>query len=177
MQISNITNDTKKIDAFYEFYKNYFPAPERDTLESMKKLSLNSATTKNWDYNIIEIKNKDSFVGGMIYDWFSDIDLLIIEYIFILENYRNQSIAKQVISNLAHKKQNATILIEVEKDAPSKDFWKKLEFSVISTDYIQPKISKNQKSFDGLILMSNKNISDLQDVLQNHYWKYSFLND
>lgn len=80
------------------------------------------------------------------------------------------------MERLKHKIPNITILIEVEKNGFAKTFWEKMDFSVVSENYIQPPISKNQKSFDGLVLMSNKPVKNLKDILKNHYWKYSFLN-
>ena len=176
MQFKNITDDEQKIASFYDFYKNYFPPEERDTLTNMKKLAKKSLKVPEWEYTIIEVIDKEEKVGGIIYDWFSDINVLIIEFVFIAEAYRHHKIAKRLIDRLKHKIPNITILIEVEKDGLAKPFWEKINFSVISENYIQPPISKEQKSVGGLVLMSNKPIKNLKNILKNYYWKYSFLN-
>lgn len=176
MKFQNITNDVQKIADFYGFYKKYFPPKERDTLSNMKKLAQNASSVPKWEYTIIEVIDKGKKVGGIIYDWFSDINVLIIEFVFIAEAYRHHKIAKRLVNRLKHKIPNITILVEVEKDGFAKPFWEKMDFSVISETYIQPAISKDQKSFDGLILMSNKPVKNLKNILKNHYWKYSFVN-
>ena len=175
IKLFNISNDDEKIADFYQFYKNYFPPHERDTLESMLQLAHNSAKNTDWDYNIIEIADESSFIGGLVYDYFKDINVIVIEFIFIIEKFRSKSIVRQVFDYLEKKIPDVVILVEVDKDSPNIDFWRKKGFSIIQTDYIQPKISNNEKPFDGLVLMSNKPITNLQDVIQNHYWKYCFL--
>ena len=175
MEITNITNDTKKIADFYRVYRNYFPIYERDALESIKQLAYNAAKVKNWNYNIIQITDEGDFVGGLIYDYFTDINIIVIEFVFITEKFRGKSIVKQLLSYLERTMPDATILGEVEQNSPNVEFWQNKGFSVISTDYIQPKISQTQKPFDGLVLMSNKHIDNLDDVIQNHYWKYCFI--
>ena len=175
MKLLNITNNDKQIDVFYDFYKNYFPPFERDTIQSIKKLSRNSSKITDWYYNIIEITDNDNFVGGLIYDYFMDINVIVIEFVFIVETYRHKSIIKKMLNYLEQKMPDAVILGEVEQNSPNVEFWKNKGFSVISTDYIQPKISQTQKPFDGLVLMSNKHINNLDDVIKNHYWKYCFI--
>ncbi len=176
MELLNITYNNKEIAVFYDFYKKYFPSFERDTLESMKKLAFNSKNTKEWNYNIIKIIDNHNFVGGLVYDYFSDINVIIIEFVFITETYRNKSIVKKLMQFIEQKTPNAAIIGEVEKDSANIKFWQNKGFSIISTDYIQPKINDKEKPFGGLVLMSNKPIINLQDVIKNHYWKYCFLN-
>ena len=175
MKIENITNNNNQIADFYQFYKNYFPLHERDTLESVKQLAYNAAKIKNWDYNIVKITDNGDFVGGLIYDCFSDINVIVIEFVFIVENYRHKSIIKKLLHYLEQIMPDASIIVEVEQNSPNIDFWNDKGFSVISTDYVQPKISNDQKPFDGLVLMSNKHIDNLDDVIKNHYWKYCFI--
>lgn len=176
MKFQNITGNVQRINDFYHFYKKYFPPMERDTLSNIKRLIQNASTVSEWEYTIVEVLDKEEKVGGIIYDWFSDINVLIIEFVFIAEAYRHRKIAKRLVERLKHKIPNTTILIEVEKNGFAKTFWEKMDFSIVSDNYIQPPISKNQKSFDGLVLMSNKPVKNLKDILKNHYWKYSFLN-
>jgi len=176
MRFLNITNDEQKITAFYSFYKKYFPPQERDTLHNMKALAQKSVSIPGWTYVIQEVMDKDEPVGGLIYDWFSDINVLIIEFVFIAKAYRHHRIAQRLIERLIHKIPDITILIEVEKESPAKEFWRKIGFSALRTPYIQPPISKDQKAFDGLMLMSNKPVKNLKNILHNHYWKYAFLN-
>ena len=176
MKFLNITRDEQKITDFYHFYKRYFPANERETLSNMKTLARNAAAVVDWKYVIVEVSDEGEKVGGIIYDWFSDINVLIIEFVFIAEAYRHHQIARRLIERLKHKIPDITILIEVEKDGFARPFWNKMGFSVVSENYIQPPISKTQKSFDGLILMSNKPIKNLKSILKDHYWKYAFLN-
>ena len=177
MEIQNITNNNQKITAFYSIYKKYFPTSERETLANMKKLAKASSTVSNWDYTILELTNEEnSIAGGVVYDWFSDINVIVIEYIFTLEAFRHKKIARNLVYFIKQKTPNAIVLIEVEKNGLSKPFWEKLGFFVISEDYIQPPISKKEKSFDGLVIMSNTVIKNLDHILKNYYWKYSFLN-
>lgn len=175
MRFQNITKDEQRIVGFYNFYKQYFPPQERETLANMKKLAKMWSNTPDWKYAIIEVVDKEEKVAGIIYDWFSDINVLIIEFVFVSENYRHHKIATRLLNRLRSKIPNITILIEVEKDGFAKPFWEKMNFSVISKKYIQPPVSKNQESFDGLLLMSDRPIKNLKDILENHYWKYSFI--
>lgn len=41
-------------------------------------------------------------------------------------------------------------------------------------DYVQPPINEGNVPFDGLKLMCDGQIQDIDDLLVNHYWKYSF---
>ena len=176
MRFSYITKDNERIKDFYNFYKQYFPIEERDTLSTMKKLAINSAKISEWDYAIIEITDKENKVGGLIYDWFPEIHTLIIEFIFVAEEYRHRKVAKRLVSRLKNKMPDITIIVETEKNGEARKFWKRLGFFPQHYNYSQPALHKNQECFDGLILMSNKKIKNLKNIIENYYWKYAFLN-
>lgn len=175
MRFTNITKDSKKIRDFYNFYKQYFPIEERDTLSTIKKLAINSTKISAWEYVIIEITDKENKVGGLIYDWFPEVHTLIIEFIFIAKEYRNHKIAQRLVERLKNKIPDLTIIVETEKNGEAKNFWAKLGFKQQKYTYIQPALHKNKEGFKGLILMSNKKVKNLKNILENYYWKYSFL--
>jgi len=174
MRFSNITKVSEKIKDFYDFYKQYFPIEERDSLSTMKKLATNSTKISAWDYAIIEITDKEKKVGGLIYDWFPEVDTLVIEFIFVAEEYRHHKIAKRLVERLVHKIPTVTIIVETEKDGDAKNFWKRLGFKQQRYTYIQPALHKNKEGFAGLMLMSNKKVKNLKNILENYYWKYCF---
>ena len=47
-------------------------------------------------------------------------------------------------------------------------------FNDLDYDYIQPPLVEGNEPFDGLKLMASGEVHDIDDVLKNHYWKYSF---
>ena len=65
-------------------------------------------------------------------------------------------------------------MIEVEKDGTAQNFWRHVGFSDLDYDYVQPPIVEGNEPFDGLKLMASGEVHDIDDVLKNHYWKYSF---
>ena len=99
---------------------------------------------------------------------------MIIEFIFIAEEYRRHKIAKRLVERLKNKIPDLTIIVETEKNGEAKNFWEKLDFKQQKYTYIQPALHKNKESFNGLILMSNKKVKNLKNILENYYWKYSF---
>ena len=65
-------------------------------------------------------------------------------------------------------------MIEVEKDGEAQYFWRHMGFKDLDYDYVQPPIVEGNEPFDGLKLMASGEVSDIDDILKNHYWKYSF---
>lgn len=172
MNISTITPNDIDFKPLFNFYCQFFPQIERNTYESL--CGYYSLTDEIYEYETIICKDLDRIIAGCYINIFKDINICFIEFIFVDQSYREQGIANKILNYLREHHSNPIFMIEVEKDGNAQRFWRHIGFKDLDYNYVQPPIVDGNKPFDGLKLMASGNVQNIDDVLINHYWKYSF---
>lgn len=95
----------KKI--IYPEYKKIFPREEQKPYQLIKKSVQNNIT------EIIEILEKDTFIGFLIINTLETTQYAILDYFAILPQYQNKGYGSKAIALL--KKNQVGIIIEIEK--------------------------------------------------------------
>ena len=115
--------------------------------------------------------NNGNCCGGCYYWDFFDIQVSIVEFIFVAQDHRGQGLSDALLKHVAFP-----MVIEVDDGGSAEPYWKRHGFRKIDYDYVQPPIVEENEEFSGLNLWTNSpNEIDVDDVLKNHYWKYAFV--
>jgi len=189
--------DKESIRLFEKFYNEIFlkaftneneTTPLDDVLQY-----LNSNNNVNLPNHIFIYMQDNEILGGIIVDYFKEIDALAIEFIVVNEQFRNQGLANYFINNAIetlYTKYNIKfewIFIEIERpevknkeDMAYMSFWQKNGFKMIDFDYQQPALGYNKQPVNMLLCVKNtinKDIdkipSELVKLFISDYAKYS----
>ncbi|MGI6787847.1 MAG: GNAT family N-acetyltransferase [Acholeplasmataceae bacterium] len=157
------------------YLPNFPDINERESLDSLiyylekQESGLNG---KN-NYHIIIGTIGDEIVGGIIGDYFEEINSGVIEFVVVNEKYRMKNNGKKLVNEMirifnedanrnGHKEINY-VFIEAENQliVPeellfeaklSTNFWKSQKFQVLDFDYIQPIIGQDKQPVEHLYL-------------------------
>ncbi len=143
MEINEIEltyKDTDLIKKFYELLSSEFTDPNE--LDSLDNLIYRLENKPNQDISVVKVylnENKE-LLGGIIYDYYSEIKTIGLQFIVVNQKFRKQDIAtilyKRMIS--VYQYNLKYVFIEVNKQSNCKEFWSKLGFKDTKMLYIQP---------------------------------------
>lgn len=143
MEINEIEltyKDTDLIKKFYNLLSSEFTDPNE--LDSLENLIYRLENKPNPDISVVKIylnENKE-LLGGVMYDYYSDIQTIGLQFIVVDPKFRKQNIAtimyKRMISIYQYTLKY--VFIEVDKQSGYKEFWSKFGFKDTSILYIQP---------------------------------------
>ncbi|MDR0964358.1 MAG: hypothetical protein LBM60_07060 [Clostridium sp.] len=182
-------DDTETLSLLGTFYTTiYCPAfpdiNERETLDNMlhylRKEEMKG--TKN-NYHIVLAQNNGHLLGGIIFDYFCNSNVGVIEFITTSKTNRCKGSGREIYqkaveilrldSSKAGYQQLNAIICEIDKLLPSNDrdpsylhFWSKMGFKKIGNfNYIQPSLSETQSDVDTLELICNNLSFKTQDTI------------
>ncbi len=165
------------LSQFYvDVYLDNFPDPnERETLDNFLMYLQNDASGKNGKnhYHILIATLNDEIVGGIIGDYFHEINSGVFEFLVINEKLRRKRAGSRLIEEMEnifnidarkHGYKNVDYIF-IETEHPNKveealkpmaletvNFWHKQKFSAIDFNYLQPSIDTGKKEVSHLIL-------------------------
>lgn len=168
----------------YSYYLDIFPEDERKSLELIQ-----SAYEKQYT-NIIEIIHKNEIVGFMLLNRIKDKGYAVLDYLAILQQYRNSGFGTRALQILLEQEsENSGIFIEIEKVGLGKDkeenlirekrrnFYEKLGFKklnfdlflfdVIYTPYLFSNAKDSEDTIIDEILNIYEAISGKEKIKQN----------
>lgn len=173
IELKNIDIDEFKKD-IYSYYLDIFPENER------KPLKLIKSSYKNQFTNIIKILHKNEMVGFMLLNRVKDKGYVVLDYLAILPQYRNNNFGTKALQILLEQEQeNKGIFVEVEKVGLGKDIeenllrkkrksfyekvgFKKLNFDLVLFDVIYtPYLFSNREDDEDTIISEIFNIYEL----------------
>lgn len=194
IELTNSDADLELLRKFYrECYVLEFPDPnERESLENMEKyLQLkHQGWYGNNNYHIIIAIQSKQFIGGVVADFLAEANTGVIEFIFVLPQFRQQGIGKILLTDI----ENRLILdaksalgvdldcIVAEMNDPFQTsevednldpvrrsrLWDKWGYAVLDFPYIQPALSPEQAPVFNLLLLSK---------IFNRQWQQSVPSD
>lgn len=203
MNLNYIEVDIEKsntMQQFSQFYNEILNLSlDENQIETFSQLSDTLAKKKgNFfgknSYHILLIQNQDSTtVGGIIYDYFFDSNVGLIEYIVTDPKFKKQGIATYAYNtacsllNIESKKNGFDrinfVCCEVEKINSSKCenhyFWENFGFKKLNFDYIQPSLDEGKeivRDMDFGIITQTPNIPFEQSFIKKDILK-SILHD
>lgn len=172
MTILDVTHNEKLEKIVFHEYVRHFPVIEQNTMDTIREYK--TKYKFGAFYKIIGIFDECwNCIGGCYYWLFSDINTMVIEFIFIQEHHRGKGLSTKILEQIVENK-NLLIVIEVDKGSSAESYWSKLGFSPIDYEYIQPAIVNGNPEYHGLRIWSNVTDFDIEEVIKNHYWKYAF---
>ena len=170
IELKNIDIDEFK-KYIYSYYLDIFPENER------KPLKLIKSSYKNQFTNIIKILHKNEMVGFMLLNRVKDKGYVVLDYLAILPQYRNNNFGTKALQILLEQEQeNKGIFVEVEKVGLGKDIeenllrekrksfyekvgFKKLNFDLVLFDVIYtPYLFSNRENDEDTIISEIFNI-------------------
>lgn len=157
-------DDNELDQTLFNEYIKHFPKIELNTLDSISSYR---------KFNNFGLFNENECLGGCYFWHFEDINIIVIEFIFINENHRGLGYSN-IILDLITSKYKSPIVIEVNDGSDAESFWSHHGFKRQNYKYTQPPIIDGNDSFDGLSIWSNKSDLDLDNILNNYYFKFAF---
>ena len=158
----------------FDLFTSLFPPIERNSYEGL--LGYYQKADDVYQYQTIAFVENNQVVGGCYLNVFKDIKTCIVEFLFVDAGHRRRGYAKQMVHLARSIHSGYTFVVEVEKEGVSaQTFWRRMGFGDVDYAYVQPPINAGDVPFAGLKLMSDSPIRDIGDLLENHYWKYSFV--
>lgn len=150
-------------------YSESFPNDdERESLPNFLRYLKESSKSRDWDFHVVLAKDDDGVVvGGIVFDYFRDINSAVVEFICVDKEWRRMRIgerlwreALRVADALAAKhgkKGAAYVFCEVDSPSISRDkelrhlaFWRDHGFGRVDFDYVQPSLADGLKPVVGL---------------------------
>lgn len=126
----------------YPYYIEIFPEEERKPLNIIQ-----SAYVRQY-IKIIEILYRNEFVGFMLLNRIKDNGYVVLDYIAILPQYRNNKFGTEALKILLKQEEkNSGVFIEIEKV----DFWNN-KFIDISADEDSHEKTVQMMKEDGIII-------------------------
>jgi GNAT superfamily N-acetyltransferase len=194
IELTNSDADLELLRKFYrECYVLEFPDPnERESLENMEKyLQLKyQGWYGNNNYHIIIAIQSKQFIGGVVADFLAEANTGVIEFIFVLPQFRQQGIGKILLTDIENRLIiDAKSALGVDLDcivAEMNDpfqtsevednldpvrrsrLWDKWGYAVLDFPYIQPALSPEQAPVFNLLLLSK---------IFNRQWQQSVPSD
>lgn len=164
----------------YPYYIKIFPEEERKPLNIIQ-----SAYVKQY-VKIIEILYKNKFVGFMLLNRIKDNGYVVLDYIAILPQYRNNKFGTESLKILLKQEEkNSGVFIEIEKVGlgktkeaniereKRKKFWERLGFNklnfdlwlfgVIYTPYLYSNVKNDENAMIDEILNIYNSIEPIKD--------------
>ena len=173
-------NDKESLCDLFEFYtkiyEESFPKDERESFENILYYLKKNTPQDKYRYHITIARNGDNkIIGGAIYDYFSSINSGAIEFIVVTKDNQSAGIGTRIYNHIvkvlsidSHEfGYNSLNRIYCEIDSPSATsnkekkylyFWNKNNYKRLDFNYIQPSLSNDKNSVDGLWLVTS-NIS------------------
>ncbi|MGR3278063.1 GNAT family N-acetyltransferase [Acaryochloris marina NIES-2412] len=179
IELTDSKKDSKTLENFYQeiFVKEFNNPNERESLKNMMnylKLKSQGWYEKN-NYHILVATNETKVIAGLIADYLALTNSGVIEFIVVSKNFRLQGIgstilkkAQEILFEDAIRNNNFKldfIIGEIEDPykltSPAQDvdpisrseIWHKWGFRGVDFPYIQPALSKSQKSLTDLLLI------------------------
>ena len=150
-------------------YTEAFPNDdERESLSNFLVYLKESRKSRNWDFRVLLAKDGDGVVvGGIVFDYFRDLNSMVIEFICVEKERRRMQIGRRlwwealrVADSLAArqgKKGVACVFCEVDSPAISRDkelghllFWRNHGFGRLDFNYVQPALAEGLHPVEGL---------------------------
>ena len=156
----------KDITNFYnQLLLPMFIDDEIDSLDNF--ISYTKNQTKLRKFKIIAYTCKQKFCGGIVFDYYKDINCILIEYISTLNEFRGKGIASNLIDRICKKYKADYIIIEVENpqiidtdEAKNRFlFWQNRGFKLVDFKYIQPPLDNTKNKVEHMNIMC-KNCTD-----------------
>ena len=169
------------LELFSRFYNDIFVGAftNEDECESLDSFFgyINEYGSNSLFVQILLVCMGENIVGGIIFDYYSDIKTLVIEFIVIDDMYRGNGIAIELINHVIaylaseHGKVVEWIFIEIENPEYVKDnnfsyfsFWKKFNMKALDFTYIQPALSPDKCSVKTLMLCARNMQHDIDTI-------------
>jgi len=165
------------LSRFYvSIYLNNFPDEnERETLDNFIQYLNNEKEGKNGrnHYHILICTIEGEIAGGIISDYFEEINSAVFEFIVVNEKYRRKHVGARLIDEMTNILNNDSnkynhnnvdyIFIETEnptevhdeiksKATQTVEFWRRQRFLAIDFKYIQPSIGSGKQAVEHLFL-------------------------
>ena len=145
MEINEIEltfKDTELIERFYNLLINEFKTTnEIDTLDN---LIYRLENKPNPDISIakVYVNDRDELLGGILYDYYKDINVIGIQFIVINPKFKCQGIANIIYKRMisVYQYNLKFVFIEVDKGSNCKGFWEHLGFRDTKILYIRPSL-------------------------------------
>ena len=162
------------LSVFYSvIYSDSFPNDnERETLANILEYMKKSSATDMWFFKVLLAKEKDGrIVGGAVFDYFVDVNSVVIEFICVDPSLRTRSIGKQIWNNILKSADALAIkhghpcakyvFCEVESPEMKTDgdmrhlaFWRSNWFRRLDFNYVQPALGRGRDAVSGLWLLA-----------------------
>ncbi len=165
------------IDKIWNLMTQCFPSDERSSYEIQKSLF------NNPNYNCIIIEEKDMVVGFVCYWSFENFNY--IEHLCVKKENRGQGLGEKLVKKVINK--NKKIILEIEDtkvennymELKRLNFYKSLGFHLISCEYFQPPLNKNDQPIKMElltypILFTDEEIKDTINIIKNSVYKNRF---
>ncbi len=194
IELTNSAKDLEILRKFYqEFYMLEFPDPnERESLENMEKyLNLKD---RGWygrnNYHIVIATQDDRYVGGVVADFLAEANTGVIEFIFVLPQFRQQGIGKTLLTDIENRLvADAKNFLEIDLDSIVAEMndpfqisevednldpirrsrlWDKWGYGVLDFPYIQPALSEEQEPVFNLLLLAKIFNQNWQQTVPSH---------
>ena len=166
-------SDKSSINDLGEFYTNIyidvFPDEnERETFDNILLYLKKAGNSQDYKYHIVLAKDEaGKVVGGCIFDYFKNTNSAVIEFLAIRTDMQSSGVGTFIFKKVknilledafeVNKKQLEYIFCEIDSPEYSKAnikkylyFWAKNNFKKLDFSYIQPALSENQDSVNGL---------------------------
>jgi len=162
----------KNIKNFYnQLLLPMFIDDEIDSLDNF--ISYTKNQTKLCKFNILVSTCKQKFYGGVVFDYYKDINCILIEYISTLKEFRGIGIASNFIDTIQKKYKVNYIIIEVENpqiistdEAKNRFlFWQNRGFRIVDFKYIQPPLDDNKNQVEHMLIMCKTFSSNFEETL------------
>lgn len=191
-------NNKTTMEIFYKFYREIivpnFDDSERETIDQFEhELKLEDDSRKY--YIVVILDDNSNMLGGIIFDYFTETNVGLIEYIVTDSKQKRKGIASEslkfavnILNKEAKKRRYERIKFicgEVEKQINGREdkhyFWEKYGFKKLDFDYIQPALDSEKQPVEimdfGIMtkipnsefLEKGINTKDLINILYNYY--------
>jgi GNAT superfamily N-acetyltransferase len=193
-ELTNSAEDFQILRHFYrECYVLEFPDPnERESLENMEQyLNLKE---RGWygknNYHIVIATQAEQYIGGVVADFLAEANTGVIEFIFVLPQFRQQGIGKTLLTDIESRLvADAQIFLGIDLDCivaemndpfqPSEvednlnpvrrsRLWDKWGYGVLDFPYIQPALSEEQQPVFNLLLLAKIFNPNWQQTVSSH---------
>jgi len=154
---------------YIDIYMENFPDPdERESMNNILEYLKKAEIANKYRYHIILARDVNkNIIGGGIFDYFTETNAGIIEFIAVKNNSQSSGIGTLIYNHILdimsadaykiRKKKLEYVFCEIDSPQHSKDnirkylhFWSKHNFWRLDFSYKQPSLSANQSPVTGL---------------------------
>jgi hypothetical protein len=151
------------LEKFYkELYETEFPdINERESLENM----ISSLSESDKDiYKILIARDGDFIKAGIVFNYLSEEDTLIIEFIVVNKEYREVGLTKAILlhvyklfPSIRYSIAEVNNPLKVKEDTFDPkirlNIWRSLGYRILNFSYIQPSLGEGKDSVEYLLLL------------------------